>query len=427
MADEDLVKRMQHLGMSPRSRNVRATLSTELLEIDGRTLEGGGQLLRLSLTLSALISRPVHISNIRGKRKPKPGLKAQHLACVQWLARACNTTVVGAEKGSTDLVFTPGKVNGNSPVYTKSITKAVWDSKVEIGTAGSTGLLLQAILPFILFSPPRSETGEAETVRLAVSGGTNVSGAPSYDYIANVLLPTLTSIGFPPVSASLEKRGWSSGRESIGSFTLLIPPRPPGALAAFKLCRQPNETSPQSPSMITAKLIAPPDLHQDFTDAVISFVAWRFGEKHTLFHRNLTIDCEASDSTAHLYLLITSTVTPPPSQPDVASYFLAADHLPERKIPPARQSKYVIDAVTRCVNELCALWTSGARADEHLRDQLVVFQALAEGRSEVFGGDGREISLHARTAEWVAKQMLGVRCQEDGIEGIGFGANCFDP
>ncbi|KAK6421868.1 hypothetical protein LTR95_016747 [Oleoguttula sp. CCFEE 5521] len=244
MADEDLVERLEHLDMSPRTRNSTKIKSTGLLEVDGRALEGGGQLLRLSLTLSALTSRPVHISNIRGKRKPKPGLKAQHLACVQWLARACSATVVGAEKGSADLVFTPGKVNGNSSVYMKSTNKGVWDSKVEIGTAGSTGLLLQAILPFILFSPPRSETGEAQTVRLAVTGGTNVSGAPSYDYIANVLLPTLTSIGFPHISASLQKRGWSSGRESIGSFTLLIPPRPPGPLGAFRLCRQPKETSP---------------------------------------------------------------------------------------------------------------------------------------------------------------------------------------
>ncbi|KAK6436596.1 hypothetical protein LTR95_007205, partial [Oleoguttula sp. CCFEE 5521] len=139
----------------------------------------------------------------------------------------------------------------------------------------------------------------------------------------------------------------------------------------------------------------------------------------------------ASDSTAHLYILITATVTPNPSpasaQRAVPSYVLAADHLPERKIPPKQQSKYVTDAVTRCVNELCALWASGARADEHLRDQLVVFQALADGRSEVFGGDGREISPHARTAEWVAKEILGVRCQEEGIEGIAFEANRFDP
>ncbi|OQO02207.1 hypothetical protein B0A48_11761 [Cryoendolithus antarcticus] len=301
MADEDLVERLEHLDMSPRPRKLTNTKSTNLLEIDGRTLEGGGQLLRLSLTLFALTSRPVHISNIRGKRKPKPGLKAQHLACVQWLARACNATVIGAEKGSTDLVFTPGKVNGNSPVYAKSTTTGVWESEVAIGTAGSTGLLLQAILPFILFSPPRNETGEAET---------------------------------------------------------------------------------------------------------------------------------ASDSTACLYILITATVTPSPlpgsAKPTPAPYILATDHLPERKTPPARSSKFVIDAATRCVNELCALWTSGARADEHLGDQLVVFQALAEGRSEVFGGDGREISLHARTAEWVAKEVLGVRCRDDGIEGIGFEGTRFD-
>lgn len=85
----------------------------------------------------------------------------------------------------------------------------------------------------------------------------------------------------------------------------------------------------------------------------------------------------------------------------------------------------------RVTAELATEWRSGAFVDEHMRDQLVIFQALASGRSEVFLGrevggvnDGqlREPSLHARTAEWVAKEVLGVEFDHEGVcDGIGFG------
>ncbi len=130
----------------------------EVVQIDGRALEGGGQLLRIALCLSAITGKPIKITDIRGKRSGGGGLKPQHLACVKWLTLACNAEVVGAERKSRTLEFTPGKITGLCPAYRK-VTLAdgtkVFETKFDIGSPGSIGLALQAILPFILFSPPR--------------------------------------------------------------------------------------------------------------------------------------------------------------------------------------------------------------------------------------------------------------------------------
>lgn len=104
------------LNLSPEPIS-HTTMSNKLVELDGRTLEGGGQLLRLAVGMSALHNTPVRITDIRGNRSGGGGLKAQHLACVSWLAHASNASVLGAEKGSRSLEFTPRQIRYVSPAY----------------------------------------------------------------------------------------------------------------------------------------------------------------------------------------------------------------------------------------------------------------------------------------------------------------------
>ncbi|MCW4043600.1 MAG: RNA 3'-terminal phosphate cyclase, partial [Candidatus Bathyarchaeota archaeon] len=83
------------------------------VEIDGRYGEGGGQILRTALTLSALFAVPLHIHHIRGNRK-KPGLRPQHLTAAQALAKITGARVEGATVGSCELVFEPGAITGGN-------------------------------------------------------------------------------------------------------------------------------------------------------------------------------------------------------------------------------------------------------------------------------------------------------------------------
>ncbi len=103
------------------------------VEIDGRYGEGGGQILRTALTLSAILRVPVHITHIRGRRK-KPGLQPQHLIAVNALAAITGARMEGAKPDSRELIFEPGEIQGG-------------DFSFHIGTAGSTGLVIQTLIP----------------------------------------------------------------------------------------------------------------------------------------------------------------------------------------------------------------------------------------------------------------------------------------
>jgi len=138
-----------------------------MIEIDGNYLEGGGQIVRTALALSTLTGKPFKVSKIRSGRK-KPGLKAQHLHCIKALEKLCNAKTKGAELGSDYLEFVPGILKG------KNI-------EVDIGTAGSVTLFLQAVLFPLLFAEKQTKT--------TIIGGTNTMWAMPVEYLQNVLLP----------------------------------------------------------------------------------------------------------------------------------------------------------------------------------------------------------------------------------------------
>lgn len=394
----------------------------EMQTLDGRTLEGGGQLLRLSLCLAALTSQPLRITHIRGNRSGGGGLKAQHLACVNWLAHACEAAVKGAEKGSSELVFQPCQAYGKvEPVYVRK--DGYWEAKVEIASSGSTGLALQAVLPFILFSPRREADGSLSEmpVRLRLSGGTNVSGSPSYEYITQVLLPMLEQIGLPRMTATLGKRGWSHGGTSIGHFTLEIPARTDLVLPGFDLWPANTVAEPTKPTKIDATFIAPAETHELFRTVLVPALESHFRTSYSEESSNFSMTLEDSKHPKRFYLILVATI----STPEGRTYKLGRDWLYNRKITSAERT--TTELAERVAWDVYREWSSGAFVDEFLRDQLVVFQALAKGKSRVWGGLGddgevREASLHAKTAEWVVEEMLGVRVREkEYIEGIGLG------
>ena len=145
---------------------------SNLVVLDGSEGEGGGQVLRSALALSLITGKAFRLENVRGQRKP-PGLKAQHLTCVTGAASIGDARVEGAALGSRVVEFHPGQVS-NEP------------RTLDVGTAGSTSLLLQC-----LFYPLALAGGAQLTLR----GGTHVTFSPSFDYLARVWLPMLRVYG----------------------------------------------------------------------------------------------------------------------------------------------------------------------------------------------------------------------------------------
>lgn len=140
-----------------------------ILTIDGSQGEGGGQILRTSLSLSMCLGQAIKITNIRAGRG-KPGLLRQHLTCVRAAKEICNAQVIGDELASPMIEFNPGKISGG-------------DYKFAIGTAGSTSLVFQTVFPALLKANAQST--------VSFEGGTHNIHAPSYEFITQCFLIAL--------------------------------------------------------------------------------------------------------------------------------------------------------------------------------------------------------------------------------------------
>jgi RNA 3'-terminal phosphate cyclase (ATP) len=170
----------------------------QLVHIDGSV--GGGQILRSSLSLSALTGRPFAIDHIRARRD-RPGLMRQHLAAVRAAAEICSAELVGAELGSTQLEFRPGPVRPGKYHF-------------AISTAGSACLVLQTLLPPLMVASAPSE--------LSFEGGTHNPLAPPYPFLDRVFFPILERQGVS-ISRTLVRPGFYPA--GGGKFEVGITPR----------------------------------------------------------------------------------------------------------------------------------------------------------------------------------------------------------
>lgn len=156
-----------------------------MIKIDGSEGEGGGQIVRNSCALSLVTGEPFRITNIRAKR-PKPGLMRQHVTAVEAACVISGAECIGLAVGSTELSFRPGQVTPGEYHF-------------AVGTAGSTGLVLQTVLiPLALANAPS---------RLILEGGTHNMMAPPFDFIERSFLPVVNRMG-PTVTARLARHGF---------------------------------------------------------------------------------------------------------------------------------------------------------------------------------------------------------------------------
>lgn len=180
-----------------------------MITIDGSEGEGGGQMVRNSCALSLVTAKPFRITNIRGKRS-RPGLMRQHVTAVEAACAISGSECGGLTVGSSDLTFRPSKVTPGEYHF-------------AVGTAGSTGLVLQTVLmPLVLADGPS---------RLVLEGGTHNMMAPPFDFIERVFLPVIDRMG-PRVSARLIRHGFYP--RGGGRIEVDITPAPLSPIECFE-------------------------------------------------------------------------------------------------------------------------------------------------------------------------------------------------
>ena len=334
-----------------------------LIEIDGSYGEGGGQILRTALALSAILRKPFTIYHIRSKRK-NPGLQAQHLEAVKALARMTEAETEGVKFGSQIITFLP-----------KKILPGVY--QFEVRTAGSVTLLLQAILlPLCLAHG---------TSRLTLVGGTHVPWSPSFHYLAEVLLPTLEPMGIS-ADANIEK--WGFYPRGGGRIQLKI--NPVHELRPISLT---NRGSLKKIHGLSAISNLPKHIADRQKENALERIheGLKMDADIKVFH-----DVPSNGPGSFLFLLAEYEKT-------IAGF----SSLGSRGKPAEKVADEAVEALKDYIS-------SEGCIDPHLADQLIPFMALAKGNSSF---TTTQMTDHLLTNIWVIDHFLEVKIQKWGEKG----------
>jgi RNA 3'-terminal phosphate cyclase (ATP) len=319
--------------------------------IDGSYGEGGGQILRTSLALSLVTGLPFRIEKIRAGRE-KPGLLRQHLTAVQAARTISDAVIEGAEVGSSTLMFRPGTVRSGTYHF-------------AVGTAGSTTLVFQTVLPALLMQSGSS--------RLSFEGGTHNPFAPPFDFCVNVFADAMKRMG-AGIDCSLVRHGFYPA--GGGRFEAVIHP---STLHQIALCERGAVRS------IAA-------------NAVVAHLSDRIGETE------IALVKEAFGS----YNVVTDTMVVDSAGPgNIVSIQIRSDFITEQFFGFGEKRVSARDVARKCIGEAQRYLDSPAPVGPHLADQLLIPFALAGG-GEFFCS---ELSSHTKTNIAIIGKFLPVRIE----------------
>jgi RNA 3'-terminal phosphate cyclase (ATP) len=348
-----------------------------MMIIDGSYGEGGGQILRTSLTLSAITERPVRIERIRAGRR-KPGLMPQHLTAVQATRRICNAEVEGAKRNSQTLVFHPRSAP-QAGTYTFDVGQAA-----KGGSAGSVSLILQTVLVPLALAEGSSQ--------VTLVGGTHVAWSPPYDYIKRVYLPVLAQLS---ISAKVTIKNWGWYPMGGGRIQATIQGRAPGAAIQIPDEAIANQTLGERGALRRVRgLSASSNLPKHI---------------RTRQERAALQALRSSGVNARV------DVVDAPSKGQGTIVFLWAEFertmagftaLGERGKPAERVAE-------EAAGQLLDYLRGAATLDRHLADQLVLPLALAAGPSQF---TTEAVTGHLLSNAWVVNQFFPARVQVEGRE-----------
>lgn len=346
-----------------------------MLQVDGSQGEGGGQILRTSLSLSALTGRSFRLNNIRANR-PKAGLRPQHLTAVQAAAAVCDAELVGASLNSTSLEFHP-RTAPASGSYFFDVAEAAAG-----GSAGAVSLVFQTVLWPLLFAEGPSE--------LTLSGGTHVPFSPAYHYLAHVALPAFVRLG-AHFKTELHAWGWYPAGGGVMRATIA----PIDRLEAKTFER-------------------PTNVVVDGVAAVTNLPA-HIPQRMAGRARNLLAEAELQPRVQALR----ETGRAPGAGLVLWMPGAGSTSLGKRGLAAERVAETAVAEILEFVQ-------SGATVDQYLADQLLLPLALAEGLSQF---STHRLTQHVVTNMQLLHRWLGVDIELTGaldelstlrIRGIGF-------
>ena len=327
-----------------------------LVEIDGSYGEGGGQLLRTAVALSAITERAVRIRSIRAGRE-RPGLQAQHLKGVEAVATLCGAKVHGATLSSTDLTFEPREIRSQT-------------IKIDVGTAGAISLVLQALV----LAAGRVERKTA----VELIGGTHVAWSPPMDYFKEVFCRHLKSIGVD-IDVKILAHGFyprGGGRVHVD-------------VTGSREWRPLSSESTGTAERIAARSIASEELRNA-----------RVAERQMEAFKSILPAAVPEEVT---YVRSLSTGSAVFGLADRGSTCLGADSLGKRGVRAEDVGK---EAATKLKAEI----ESGASLDVHAADMMLPYLSLASQPSSF---TVRELSDHLTSVQWLISQFIDVEFESE--------------
>jgi len=339
-------------------RNEWVMTRQESVVIDGSYGEGGGQILRTSLSLAAITGKSLELVNIRGGRK-KPGLRPQHLTAVRACASICGAKLEGAKLDATKLTFAPGTIVPGSYEF-------------HIGTAGAATLVLQSILP-----PLSIADGESQ---LLISGGTHVPWSPPYHYVEQVLIPTLNQLGFK-CETRLNRWGWYP--KGGGVIQARIKPHNP--LGSFNL-DQPFDLGHLSGISVSSGL--PEHIRVRQKNQMVARL-----QKAGIQGEIKLMDVRARNPGTLVFLLVRG-------KDSLAGF----SSLGAR----GKRAELVADETA---DDFFHFLESKASCDHHLADQILIYLARAPGNHHFTTS---KVTQHLLTNAWVIEKFLPVKFEIKG-------------
>lgn len=343
---------------------IRNPAMAACLEIDGSVMEGGGQILRMSVSLSALLGLPIKIHKIRAGRS-SPGLKAQHLTGITLVRDVTQGTLTGAHMGSTDIAFTPGKIRGGT--FTA-------DTK----SAGAVCLLAQTVIPCSLFA--------RESTVLNLRGGTNADMAPQIDEYTEIFLPNLAKFGGNFEYEVVKKGFFPKGGGEVNIFV-----NPLRQLKPVNLMDRGVVEIVEGWCFVAGSL--PIKVAEQITAATKQVL--READSPALSGVRINIETykeaqNASYGNGSGIVLVAKTST---------GCILGGSALGSPKVTPRDTGK-------KCAEELLEAVECGGCVDKYVQDQMILFMALAPGESKIRTGP---MTLHTETAIHIAEKFTNAK------------------